>query len=68
MVDDTIIENHNFIREGSLDSFEILTLIMQLESELCIPIPIELLLEQGNTEIGKLVDSLVKLANDRDKS
>ncbi len=68
MVDDTIIENHNFIREGSLDSFEILTLIMQLESELCIPIPIELLLEQGNAEIGKLVDSLVKLVNDRDKS
>ena len=68
MVTDSDITNYNFVVEGTLDSFEILTLIMQLESDYSISIPPELLLDAENANVGTLVNSLVKLVNDRDKS
>ncbi len=68
MVTDNHIANYNFVVEGTLDSFEILTLIMQLESDYSISVPPELLLDAENANVGTLVNSLVKLVNDRDKS
>ena len=68
MVADDDIDCYNFVAEGTLDSFEILTLIMQLESDYRIAVPPELLMDTGNSNVGTLVNSLVKLVNDRDKS
>ncbi|MEJ6473081.1 hypothetical protein [Pseudoalteromonas piscicida] len=68
IVADNNIDSYNFVKEGTLDSFEILTLIMQLESDYRVSVPPELLLDPENANVGTLVNSLAKLVNDRDKS
>ncbi|NRA82127.1 MAG: hypothetical protein HRU18_28370, partial [Pseudoalteromonas sp.] len=46
---------------GALDSFEILSLIMSLETEYGIAVPPELMVDSENAKVGNLATALVKL-------
>ncbi|MBH0042958.1 acyl carrier protein [Pseudoalteromonas sp. SWXJZ10B] len=61
IIEDTDIENYNFVAAGELDSFEILSLIMNLETEFDISVPPELLVSPENAKIGSLASALMKL-------
>lgn len=55
------LAEYDFIAAGVLDSFEILTMIMALETEFGISIPATLLAESKNAQLGSLVTSLLEL-------
>jgi acyl carrier protein len=64
LVEDDDIADYDFIAAGTLDSFEILSLIMSLETEYAISVPPELLVSPENAKVGNLATALMNL-NDR---
>ncbi|NOU50785.1 acyl carrier protein [Pseudoalteromonas sp. JBTF-M23] len=54
----TEIEDYNFIASGVLDSFEVLSLIMQIELEFSVSFSPEELLDEKNASIGGLISSI----------
>jgi acyl carrier protein len=60
-----ILPNHwakfNFIQAGVLDSFEILTLIVSLETHFSLTIPAEMLADPENAELGRFASALQEL-------
>ncbi|MCF6434699.1 MULTISPECIES: phosphopantetheine-binding protein [Pseudoalteromonas] len=62
VIPDEKLPSYDFMAAGSLDSFEVLSLIMHIEMHCQISIPAELLLDKNNAEIGNLVDAILGLA------
>lgn len=60
-VEDADIDEYDFVATGALDSFEILSLIMSLETEYGIAVPPELMVDSENAKVGNLATALVKL-------
>jgi len=60
-VEDADIAEYDFVAAGALDSFEILSLIMSLETEYGIAVPPELMVDSENSKVGNLATALVKL-------
>jgi len=60
-VEDADIAEYDFVAAGALDSFEILSLIMSLETEYGISVPPELMVDSENAKVGNLATALVKL-------
>ena len=60
-VEDADIAEYDFVAAGALDSFEILSLIMSLETEYGIAVPPELMGDSENAKVGNLATALVKL-------
>ncbi|KZN54975.1 hypothetical protein [Pseudoalteromonas luteoviolacea] len=56
------LEKYNFVAEGALDSFEILTLTMGIETHFSLPVAPELLLDERNGVVGNLVTALMEQA------
>ncbi|MBD1582213.1 acyl carrier protein [Pseudoalteromonas sp. S16_S37] len=52
------IDGYNFITSGVLDSFEVLSLIMQIELEFSVSFSPEELLDEKNATIGGLISSI----------
>ncbi|MFT2112680.1 hypothetical protein [Marinomonas sp. 2405UD68-3] len=52
------IETFEFVKSGVLDSFEILSLILQIELEFSISFSAEELLDEKNATIGGLLNSI----------
>ena len=52
----------NFIAAGVLDSFEILSMIVSLETHFALTIPSTLLTNADNARLGAFVDALLELA------
>ncbi|MFU2508129.1 acyl carrier protein [Pseudoalteromonas sp. ASV78] len=61
VVEDADIADYDFVAAGSLDSFEILSLIMNLETEYGISVSPELLIDSDNAKVGNLATALMKL-------
>lgn len=56
------LESYNFVKEGALDSFEILTLTMGIEAHFSIEVSPELLLDEKNAIVGNLVSAVLDKA------
>ncbi|MCG7549862.1 hypothetical protein [Pseudoalteromonas sp. Of7M-16] len=56
------LESYNFISEGALDSFEILSLTMGLEAHFSIVVSPSLLLDENNAIVGNLVTAMLEQA------
>lgn len=54
-------QSYDFIGSGHLDSFEILTMVVSLETHFQLSIPAELLANSNNALLGKFVNSLMEL-------
>ena len=55
-------ESFNFIQAGVLDSFEILTMVVSIETHFSLNIPTTLLADEKNAELGKFVRALQDLS------
>lgn len=55
-------QSYNFVSAGVLDSFEILTLIVSLETHFGFKVPACLLAEPANGQLGTFVAALQELA------
>jgi acyl carrier protein len=55
-------QSYNFVSAGVLDSFEILTLIVSLETHFGFKVPASLLAEPANGQLGTFVAALQALA------
>ena len=60
-VEDADIAEYDFVAAGALDSFEILSLIMSLETEYGFAVPPEFMVDSENAKVGNLATALVKL-------
>ncbi|MBQ4879365.1 hypothetical protein J8M21_19305 [Pseudoalteromonas luteoviolacea] len=60
LLDASSLESYNFIAEGELDSFEILTLTMGIEAHFSVAVAPELLLDEKNAIVGNLVNALME--------
>lgn len=56
------LQYFNFISAGVLDSFEILSMIVSLETHFSLTIPPTLLTNPDNARLGQFVTSLLDLA------
>ncbi|KZN65110.1 hypothetical protein N473_00655 [Pseudoalteromonas luteoviolacea CPMOR-1] len=56
------LESYNFVTEGALDSFEILTLTMGIEAHFSVEVSPELLLDEKNAIVGNLVSAVLDKA------
>lgn len=55
-------QSFNFMSAGVLDSFEVLTMIVSLETHFALTIPATLLTNPDNARLGQFVTSLMDLA------
>lgn len=54
-------QSFNFISAGVLDSFEILSMIVSLETHFALTVPATLLTNPENARLGQFINSLLEL-------
>jgi acyl carrier protein len=62
VIEEANFEAYNFIAQGSLDSFEVLSLIMNIETQYGLSVPAELMLNEKNAQIGNLVNAILEMS------
>ena len=58
-LDNSEIEQYNFIEEGGLDSFELLTMLIEIESQFGVKISPATLVDERNMTVGALISRLL---------
>jgi acyl carrier protein len=53
------IEQYNFVEEGALDSFELLSMILQIESQFGVKVTPSELMDESNAQLGALINTIL---------